>query len=327
MKDTYTLFWRKNRQSYYIQNRHNRSQRCLHTKDWAEAKKLQDAENQSHQSPALNLQLGKAYISHADPKMATRTWQEAIDEMSAHGKPVSQARYAREFKASAYDSIRKKPIIETTCEDLKTVLRRGGVQTNNYLRRLHNLALGNGWIQWHVIPPKQWPKTVKKPRRAITAEEHGRIIAAEGNEERRLYYEMLWLIGAAQTDCALLRVEDSINWQTGVLCYERRKTKEWAYLQIGKSMAALLSKLPKQGFLFPKIAAATIQDQDRAAKFRSAEFHRRCRILEIKDVSLHSYRYAWAERAYSSGYDERFAQAALGHKSPAIHHGYPGFAG
>jgi integrase len=39
-------------------------------------------------------------------------------------------------------------------------------------------------------------------------------------------------------------------------------------------------------------------------------------------VSLHSYRYAWAERAKKAGYPERFAQEALGHNSKAIHRAY-----
>ena len=34
------------------------------------------------------------------------------------------------------------------------------------------------------------------------------------------------------------------------------------------------------------------------------------------------YRYAWAERARSAGYPERFAQEALGHKSKAVHAAY-----
>jgi integrase len=42
--------------------------------------------------------------------------------------------------------------------------------------------------------------------------------------------------------------------------------------------------------------------------------------LEISGVSLHSYRYAWAERALKCGYPERFAQQALGHNSKAVHH-------
>jgi integrase len=44
--------------------------------------------------------------------------------------------------------------------------------------------------------------------------------------------------------------------------------------------------------------------------------------LGIKGVRLHSYRYAWAERARRAGYPERFAQEALGHNSKAVHRAY-----
>ena len=48
----------------------------------------------------------------------------------------------------------------------------------------------------------------------------------------------------------------------------------------------------------------------------------RTRALGIKGVSLHSYRYSWAERARRCGYPERFAQEALGHNSKAVHRAY-----
>ena len=48
----------------------------------------------------------------------------------------------------------------------------------------------------------------------------------------------------------------------------------------------------------------------------------RTRALGIKGISLHSYRYAWAERARRCGYPERFAQEALGHNSKAVHRAY-----
>jgi integrase len=57
-------------------------------------------------------------------------------------------------------------------------------------------------------------------------------------------------------------------------------------------------------------------------KHRAAEFKRRCRRLKIEGVSLHSYRYAWAERARRSGVPERFAQEGLGHGSAAVHRAY-----
>jgi len=55
---------------------------------------------------------------------------------------------------------------------------------------------------------------------------------------------------------------------------------------------------------------------------RATEFKQRCQQLKIQGVTLHSYRYAWAERARSCGYPERFALEALGHQSRAVHRAY-----
>jgi integrase len=44
--------------------------------------------------------------------------------------------------------------------------------------------------------------------------------------------------------------------------------------------------------------------------------------LGIKGITLHSYRYAWAERAKVAGYPERFAMENLGHNSKAVHRAY-----
>ena len=55
---------------------------------------------------------------------------------------------------------------------------------------------------------------------------------------------------------------------------------------------------------------------------RATEFKQRCVGLGIQGVTLHSYRYAWAERAKVVGYPERFAQLALGHNSKAVHRAY-----
>jgi integrase len=73
--------------------------------------------------------------------------------------------------------------------------------------------------------------------------------------------------------------------------------------------------LPAEGVLLPYLSR--VRAGDRATEFRS-----RCRQLGIADVTLHSYRYAWAERAKTGGYPERFAQEALGHNSKAVHRAY-----
>jgi hypothetical protein len=315
MKSAYRLFERKRSGVFYIQNNSTGEQRSLGTKDKEVAKRLWESENHARKSPALNLELGKVYLRASDPAMMVRTWQVVMDELSSHGQESSQQRCKREMQSQAFSILKSKTLVETTSEDFKAVLKRGGNSANNFLRRLHNLALGNGWIASPIIPSKQWEKPAKTQKRAITFDEHSKIIAAEQNEERKRYYEMLWLIGSAQTDCSLLTAESNVNWQTRVLSYQRKKTGEWCFLQIGSTLEILLRKLPQQGFLFPKIA--TLSENDRAA-----EFYRRCRLLGIKGVSLHSYRYAWAERGFAAGYPERYAQAALGHSSRAVHHAY-----
>jgi integrase len=58
------------------------------------------------------------------------------------------------------------------------------------------------------------------------------------------------------------------------------------------------------------------------ANFRANRFRYRCQQAGVSGVTLHCYRYAWAERAKTVGMPERFAQAALGHGSKAIHRAY-----
>jgi len=57
-------------------------------------------------------------------------------------------------------------------------------------------------------------------------------------------------------------------------------------------------------------------------KHRASLFQRACRRVNVTGISLHSYRYSWAERARKAGYPERFAQEALGHNSKAVHRAY-----
>jgi len=95
MKTAYRMYRRKHTGVYCCKNNQTHEQQSLGTSDSGQAKRLLDAMTQGQQSSALNLQLGKAYITPANPKMATRTWQEAVDEMSPRGQAVSQARQQR----------------------------------------------------------------------------------------------------------------------------------------------------------------------------------------------------------------------------------------
>lgn len=97
--------------------------------------------------------------------------------------------------------------------------------------------------------------------------------------------------------------------------YRRMKTGTVAIMRLDAEMAELLRDLPGSGPLFPYLR--TVRAGDRAT-----EFKQRCVGLKIKGVSLHSYRYSWAERAKTVGYPERYAQVNIGQNSKAVHRAY-----
>jgi integrase len=316
MKNRYRLFRRGS--VYYAHDGDTGKQQSLETASKPEAQRLLNARNEAATSPLLNLSLAKAYLAAHDPKLVTRIWSDVMADLATHGRESSRARCKQEMASKPFNLIRNKKLVETTADDLESVMAAGGAATNNYLRRVHNLALGMGWLAWPILPPKRWPRIEPKPKRGITEAEHQRIVAAETNRERRLYYELLWELGGAQSDMAALTA-DNVDWRERTVAYHRQKLKKQnapACLSIGARLEAILRQLPAQGPLFPQISKAT------SASDRAAEFRRRCRLLGISGVSLHSYRYAWAERAKQAGYPERWAQAALGHASRAVHEAY-----
>jgi integrase len=193
-------------------------------------------------------------------------------------------------------------------------MRTGTVSTNVFLRRLHNFCVDMNWLPWPLIPKRQWPAVHYKEKRAITTEEHRRIIAAEVNPERKVFYQLCWHLGGSQGDIAHLKGDD-VDWTNNTLSYTRKKTGVPVIVHLGAETLNLLKDLPAEGPLFPYLSSVRAGD-------RATEFKQRCDQLDIKGVSLHSYRYSWAERAKTVGYPERFAQEALGHNSKAVHRAY-----
>jgi integrase len=171
-----------------------------------------------------------------------------------------------------------------------------------------------GWLPWPVLPKKRWPKIRFKEKRGVTALEHQAIVAGEKNPERRAFYELCWHLGGAQSDVASLAAED-IDWRTKTVSFYRKKTGTASIIRFGDELETVLRALPQSGPLFPTLK--TMREAHRATEFRRA-----CRRLKLSGITLHSYRYSWAERARSCGYPERFAQEALGHQSKAVHRAY-----
>ena len=312
MKQQFTLYRRG--RIFYAQETATGLQASLRTKDEAEARALLHAKNEAFRQPVLNLQMARTYLSASDPEISKRTWQASMDEMAKTKTGVTLKRHHVAMQDKAFDLIRDVAILETQAGQLMKVLGAGCVSTNIFLRRLHNFSLDMGWLPWPILAKKRWPKIHFKEKRAVTAAEHDAIVAGETNPERRAYYECCWHLGAAQTDVANLCAED-IDWSGRVVSFRRQKTGTASIVRFGGFLEAVLRTLPQSGPLFPN-------HREKIETHRSREFSRACKRCGISGISLHSYRYAWAERARTAGYPERFAQEALGHASKAVHRAY-----
>ncbi|MBC8095567.1 MAG: tyrosine-type recombinase/integrase [Akkermansiaceae bacterium] len=314
MKRRFILYRRKLGGTFYLEDTQTRKQESLGTKDRAEAMHLFHARNESVGQPQLNLQIAKAYLSGTDSGVSKRTWQDAFNANIENKHGSTKERWQRAVRQKAFDLILPLIIIETQAEQSFACLKAGTVSTNVHLRELHFFCISMNWLAWPIIPKRLWPKIEYKPKRAITAEEHQRIIEREPNPENRKFYELCWHLGGSQSDIANLVAED-IDWNDRVISYARRKTGSRALIHFGSRVETILGSLPAQGFLLPRLAPMK-------EKYRAQEFKRLCVKLGILDITLHCYRYAWAERAKQCGYPERFAQEALGHNSKAVHRAY-----
>jgi len=313
MKEHFRLI-RRRCGTYWIRHLETGQKECLDTKDRDEAQRLFHAKNESHYLAGFNLKMARIYLQASDPDAIDRTWQTVMNHIIDEKKGDVRRRWRVEMKRKAYDPIRKLRVVQTLADHFLEVLEDSKVSTNVYLRRLHNYALDMNWLHWRVIPKRRWPKVKHAEKRAITFEEHQKIIAREFNPERKAFYELLWHVGASQSDMAHLHAED-IDWTDRTISFHRKKTGSLAQIHFGEEAAKVLIRLAKTGPLFPYLI--TVRAGDRAT-----EFKQRCELVGVSGVSLHSYRYAWAERAKIAGYPERFAQQALGHNSKAVHRAY-----
>ena len=119
------------------------------------------------------------------------------------------------------------------------------------LSELHNFSIGMNWLPWPILAKRLWPKVKHKSKRAITWEEHQKIIEREANQERRDFYDLCWELGGAQTDVANLDPAD-VGWTDRTICYDRKKLASLdsnaikpPLIRFGKRCEAILKRLPQ----------------------------------------------------------------------------------
>ena len=324
MQERFRMF-RRAGGNFYARDKVTGQSESLETADRAVARQLLAARNQAVAQPQLNRSMARAYLSAKSPELITRTWADVMEHYVKSGGESTRDRKERAFRSRPFALLHTLTLLDTESIHLLTVLehKQAGNSTHHYMRRLHNFALHLGWLIVPVMADAAWPQVRKRKFTAITEEEHLQIVGREQNQERRLYYEMLWETGGSQADIASLHWS-LIDLQEETIQFRRQKLagKDGvgdSFLRLGPTLKQLLKKLPQSGYLFPTINAS-------GSNHRSTEFSRRCKTLDIDGRSLHSYRYAWAQRARAAGMPEREAMNHLGHKSSAIHAAYAGGA-
>jgi len=312
--------YQRNGGMFYAKDRKTGRSHSLATADRGRAMRLLAAKNQAAEQPTLNVAMAKVYLSAQSPEFLSRTWGQLIELVAQRYEGATATRWKKFAKSDPLKSLINLPLYQTEAVHLLAVLdhKKAGVSTNVWLRILHNRALDLGWLLAPALHKRLWPKVRYKGRRGITAEEHARVLASENLADYRLFFRLLWETGGSQTDIVNLDAQD-IDWPNQRLFYSRRKLASRsggrASLVIGEGMRRVLQELPTNGPLFPRLRLL-------GENMRAGHFFKVCQRAGVNGVSLHSYRYAWAERACAAGMPEREAQAHLGHGSRAIHRAY-----
>jgi len=314
----YRLF-RRSSGRYFIQDNRTGKQESLKTSNKEEAERLFLHRNEAHRTTGANRAIAAGYLSIADPEIKTRNWAHVMKYFCEQPcKDSTKKRKLTAIKDPALKALRSVILIDTNPEQFFSVLNKGTVSTNCYLRKFHNLARDMKWLHEDVLTRKMWPVVRYGEKRAITLEEHRKIVAATHTLERQKYYQVLWETGASQSDIAKLTAE-KIDWVTGSINFVRMKLDGTSAgrvnLLMGPTLENLVATLPRKGLLFPGLAK--VGENDRATVFA-----RTCEKLGIEGVTLHSYRYSLIQRAKACGYPKRHAMAMVGQSREQTHDNY-----
>src|ERR1043165_904721 len=174
---TYTLFQNRKSGIFFLQNRVTRKQESLRTRDRTEANRLLNARNEAAHQPAISRQIGAAYLHASDPQFLTRTWRDvAVLNTKPETMVSTQMCNQVAMRQAALQPLLRLKLSETTGEVFLSLLRTLGHSGLSYTRRWYNLAVDFGWIPMNLLPRRHWPKIRTAERRAITIEEHQKLL-------------------------------------------------------------------------------------------------------------------------------------------------------
>jgi hypothetical protein len=150
----------------------------LKTCDRDAAEQIVLAKNQSLRQRALNLQIATAYLAGTDNGVSTRTWRNAIEDVTETKLGANKEHWQRTVKDPALQSLLPLVIIETKAESLLASMRAGTVSTNMFLRRLQNFCVDNQALQLSMA--------MRQKPQADCADRGTRCHAADEHLQRRI---------------------------------------------------------------------------------------------------------------------------------------------
>lgn len=101
---------------FYLKNKVTGAQTSLKTRDKHEAQRILQAHSETKSQPHFNLSLARVYLNGADPKLATRTWQEVMENIAAKKTDETLRRWETAIKDKNFDCIHHLCVAKTRPE-------------------------------------------------------------------------------------------------------------------------------------------------------------------------------------------------------------------
>src|ERR1035438_7309260 len=119
---------------YYAYNNLTGNSVSLKTRVKPEADKKVNAMNETERQPGISLGLARVYLNATDPKLATRIWQDVMENIVAKKTDETRRRWETAIKDHNFDCIRRLHVCETRPEHFDRALADGKVSRSEERR-------------------------------------------------------------------------------------------------------------------------------------------------------------------------------------------------
>jgi hypothetical protein len=125
MKKAYRMLKRNG--VFYLHDNRSGTRASLRTTDADEAREILNAKNKAANGESLNIALGTAFLTAADPELATRTWRKVFEHMTKRNiSENTRQRWLRAMRSKPFTRLLDVVIVQTQPAHFDAVLDQGG---------------------------------------------------------------------------------------------------------------------------------------------------------------------------------------------------------